>query len=48
MDANDMMLPRRIERQLLELERHDADTVVGGGAIYIDSEGKVTGQRKGQ
>lgn len=45
MDADDVMHPRRIERQLQLLESASADTVVGSSAFSIDSQSKVVGFR---
>lgn len=45
MDADDVMAPRRVEEQLKILRAHDDNTVVGSGAICIDSSNGITGIR---
>lgn len=45
MDADDEMLPDRIERQVGYLLAHPEVDVLGGGAIIIDEAGEVYGAR---
>ena len=45
MDADDRMLPDRIERQVAFLIAHPEVDVVGGGAIVVDEGGNVLGGR---
>lgn len=45
MDADDRMLPDRVERQLEYLIAHPEVDVVGGGAIVVDEGGNVLGGR---
>lgn len=45
MDADDEMLPDRIERQVAYLIAHPEVDVLGGGAIIIDETGKAYGTR---
>ena len=45
MDADDEMLPDRIERQVGYLLAHPEVDVLGGGAIIIDETGKAYGAR---
>lgn len=45
MDADDEMLPDRLERQLAYLIAHPEVDVLGGGAIIIDETGTVLGSR---
>lgn len=46
MDADDVCLPTRIERQVLELEEHDDLVMVGAEVELISSEGLKLGPRK--
>ena len=46
MDADDMMFPTRIERELEYLETNTLIDVVGSYAITIDNSNKVIGMRK--
>lgn len=45
MDADDEMLPDRLERQVAYLIAHPEVDVLGGGAIIIDETGKAYGTR---
>lgn len=45
MDADDVMLPHRLERQVVLLKAHPEADVVGSSAIIIDEEGKRIGWR---
>lgn len=45
MDADDEMLPDRLERQVAYLISHPEVDVLGGGAIIIDETGKAYGTR---
>ncbi len=45
MDADDEMLPDRLERQVAYLLAHPEVDVLGGGAIIIDEVGKAYGAR---
>lgn len=45
MDADDIMLPDRIERQVKYLETHPAVDVIGGGAYIIDDDNHLVGLR---
>lgn len=45
MDADDEMLPDRLERQVAYLLAHPEVDVLGGGAIVIDETGKAYGTR---
>ena len=45
MDADDMMHPARIERQLAVLETHPEIDVLGTNAYIINDENAVTGMR---
>ena len=45
MDADDEMLPDRIARQVAYLTAHPEVDVLGGGAVIIDENGKITGTR---
>jgi glycosyltransferase involved in cell wall biosynthesis len=46
MDADDIMHPERLERQLAELLRHGNDTVIGSSAYSIDSQSNIVGFRQ--
>lgn len=46
MDADDLMLPDRIERQVNYLDTHPDVDMIGGGAIIIDDENQIIGQRR--
>lgn len=45
MDADDVMVPHRVEEQLKVLRAHDENTVVGSSAIHIDNLNNITGLR---
>lgn len=45
MDADDIMLPERLERQVSFVEKHPETDVVGSSAIIIDEDGKQVGWR---
>jgi glycosyltransferase involved in cell wall biosynthesis len=45
MDADDLMHPRRLELQVAELRRGDANTVVGCDAYSMDADSRVVGYR---
>jgi glycosyltransferase involved in cell wall biosynthesis len=45
MDADDIMHPLRIERQLAVLEKFSQDTIVGSAALLIDGSNKIKGIR---
>lgn len=45
MDADDVMLPRRLERQMAFVQQHPETDVVGTSAIVIDENGKQIGYR---
>lgn len=45
MDADDVMMPDRVDKQLKVLQMHDDNTVTGTGAVYMDGDGRVTGFR---
>lgn len=45
MDADDLMFPQRIEKQLKEIEKSGAD-IVGSQAVVIDNDNKILGLRK--
>ena len=46
MDADDVMHPARIERQLAWLRRHSSIALVGSAAWVIDNADRVIGQRR--
>jgi glycosyltransferase involved in cell wall biosynthesis len=43
MDADDVSLPERLERQVLFLEAHPEVAVVGSGAELVNAEGEIIG-----
>lgn len=45
MDADDIALPRRIERQVKHLLRHQETVILGGQCKTIDIDGKVIGRK---
>lgn len=45
MDADDVMLPRRLERQMAFVQQHQETDVVGTSAIIIDEKGQHIGYR---
>lgn len=45
MDADDIMLPDRLEKQVAYLDAHPDVDVIGGGAIIIDDDNNIIGQR---
>lgn len=45
MDADDVMLPERIEKQVAFLEAHPDVDLLGGGLISIDAQGRPKGWR---
>lgn len=45
MDADDVMLPQRLEKQLAFLKRHPETDIVGSSVIVIDENGKRIGWR---
>ncbi len=45
MDADDIMLPDRIERQIAYLTEHPEVDMIGGGVIVIDDDNKIIGCR---
>ncbi len=45
MDADDIMMPDRIERQIKYLEKHPDVDLIGGAAIIIDNHNKIIGDR---
>ncbi len=45
MDADDVMHPERIERQLAFLQDHPEVDIVGSGLVSIDDQSRPTGQR---
>jgi glycosyltransferase involved in cell wall biosynthesis len=45
MDADDLMFPDRLERQLVELEAHPDANIVGGGMVCIDMKDEPLTQR---
>ncbi len=45
MDSDDLMFPNRIEKQLKFLEEHPEIDAIGTGAVIIDDENKVIGER---
>lgn len=45
MDADDIMLPDRLERQLMYLTQHPDVDMIGGTAIVIDENDKILGIR---
>lgn len=45
MDADDIMLPDRIERQVKYLEEHPDTDAIGGGAIIIGDSNEILGRR---
>lgn len=46
MDADDVALPDRIEKQVAFLEKHPSYAVVGTSAYVIDQEGRVIGEKR--
>jgi glycosyltransferase involved in cell wall biosynthesis len=44
LDADDVALPERLERQLAFLEENQEVALLGGGALLIDEEGEVFGR----
>lgn len=48
MDADDIMLPDRIEKQVAYLDSHPRVDVIGGGAIIIDDNNNIIGERIGK
>ena len=46
MDADDVMYPTRLERQLEYMQGHSACVAVGGQIDIIDQDGNITGHRK--
>jgi glycosyltransferase involved in cell wall biosynthesis len=44
LDADDVSLPERLERQLRFLEANEEVALLGGGALLIDEQGKVFGK----
>lgn len=46
MDGDDLMFPTRVEEQVRYLQEHPDIDVVGAGAIVIDDENKIIGQRQ--
>lgn len=48
MDADDIMLPDRIERQVAYLESHPEVDMIGGGAIIINDDNYIIGERIGR
>jgi glycosyltransferase involved in cell wall biosynthesis len=46
MDADDVALPTRIEKQVAFLEKHSSYAVVGTSAYVIDKDGQVVGEKK--
>lgn len=47
MDGDDLMFPTRIEEQVKYLQEHPEIDVVGTGAIIIDDDNQIIGQRQG-
>jgi len=47
MDADDMMHPKRLEKQLHYLIKHPKIDLLGSGLISIDNDNQITGLRKG-
>lgn len=45
MDADDLMHPRRLERQFAELSRRDAGTVLGSDAYALDAGSEAVGYK---
>lgn len=45
MDADDLSLPQRFERQVAHLEAHGEVDLVGGAIVYMDAGGKAIGLR---
>ena len=43
MDADDLMFPQRISRQLAYLQQHNEVDVVGSSAVTIDINNDITG-----
>jgi hypothetical protein len=48
MDADDLMHPRRLERQVAELSRRDDNTVVGSDAYALDAKSRAVGYKQVQ
>lgn len=48
MDADDLMLPERLERQVAFVKEHPETDVVGSSAIIIDEENKYIGWRSAE
>ena len=46
MDADDIMHPERLQKQLTVLEANDDDTVVGSSAYSIDTQSRIVGRRR--
>lgn len=45
MDSDDIMLPERLQIQLDYMQHHPEADIIGGGAIIIDDENNIIGQR---
>jgi glycosyltransferase involved in cell wall biosynthesis len=41
LDADDLALPTRLERQVAFLDRHDSVGLVGGAVVFIDDDGRA-------
>ena len=46
MDGDDLMFPTRVEEQVRFLQEHPDTDVVGAGAVVIDDENNIIGQRQ--
>ena len=47
MDGDDLMFPDRVEKEVAYLEQHPKVDVVGAGAVIIDDDNNIIGQRQG-
>ena len=48
MDGDDIMFPKRVEKQVKYLQEHPDVDVVGSGAVIIDDDHKIIGVRQGK
>ena len=48
MDGDDVMFPNRVEKEVYYLEEHPEVDVVGTGAVIIDEDNNIIGQRSSQ
>lgn len=48
MDGDDLMFPNRVEKEVAYMEQHPDVDVVGTGAVIIDNDNNIIGQRLGK